>query len=136
MMQISHSQVLIELERHSGAVNGIHVRDLVQRITGQLINAESLERKVRDCIVELRMQGHPICGHPSTGYYLAATEEELNDSCEFLYQRAMTSLTQISRLKQRALPDFRGQLGLPATPKLPVIAPGGTDSTTTDQEPT
>lgn len=116
MMQITSSQVLSELTHHHGQEEGIHVRDLVARITGQQTNSAALERKVRELIVELRMDGHPICAQPGSGYYLAATEVELNTACEFLYERAITSLTQISRMKRRTLPDLRGQLDLPMPP--------------------
>lgn len=113
MMQITPAQVLTELSHHIGQANGIHVRDLVQRITGQQTTCEPQERKVRQIVTELRMDGHHICAHPALGYFMAATPEELNDTCEFLYDRAMTSLTQVSRMKNIALPDLRGQLHLP-----------------------
>lgn len=113
MMQITPAQVLTELSRHIGKENGIHVRDLVQRITGQQFTCGPLERKVRQLVAELRMEGHHICAHPAHGYFMAATPEELQDTCEFLYDRAMTSLSQISRMKNISLPDLRGQLHLP-----------------------
>jgi hypothetical protein len=113
MMQITPAQVLTELSHHIGKDNGIHVRDLVARITGQLAGCDPLERKVRQIMVELRMEGHHICSKPESGYFMAANAEELNETCEFLYDRAMTSLTQVSRMKQVSLPDLRGQLHLP-----------------------
>lgn len=111
--QITPALVLAELQHHIGSDNGIHVRELVQRITGQLQTSDGLERKVREIVTELRMDGQHVCGHPSTGYYMAATPEELQATCEFLYQRAMTGLSQISRMKNVSLPDLRGQLHLP-----------------------
>ena len=62
----------------------------------------------------------PYCGkgqeiNHGDGCFLAETPEELNATCEFLYSRAMTSLTQVARMKRKALPDLRGQLGLPET---------------------
>lgn len=113
MMQITPAQVLTELQGHVGKDNGIHVRDLVARITGQQAACEPLERKVRQIVVDLRMEGHHVCAHPTHGYFMAASAEELNETCEFLYDRAMTSLTQVSRMKQVSLPDLRGQLHLP-----------------------
>jgi len=113
MMQITAAQVLTELSHHIGKETGIHVRDIVSRITGQQVVNEPMERKVRQIVAELRMEGNHICAHPANGYYMAASPEELNDTCEFLYERAMTSLTQISRMKQISLPDLRGQLHLP-----------------------
>jgi hypothetical protein len=113
MMQITPTQVLTELSHHIGKDNGIHVRDLVARITGQQAECEPLERRVRTIVTELRMEGHHVCAHPARGYYMAATAEELNETCEFLYDRAMTSLSQVSRMKNISLPDLRGQLHLP-----------------------
>lgn len=111
--QITPSQVLTELSHHIGKDNGIHVRDLVARITGQLLVSEQLERKVRQVVTDLRMEGHHVCAHPASGYFMAASADELNETCEFLYERAMTGLTQVSRMKQISLPDLRGQLHLP-----------------------
>jgi hypothetical protein len=44
---------------------------------------------------------------------LAATEEELNRTCLYLHDRAMTSLRQVAAMKRVSLPDLRGQLRLP-----------------------
>ncbi|WP_310614056.1 hypothetical protein [Limnohabitans sp.] len=112
MTHITSSQVLTELSHHIGRDNGIHVQDLVRRITCESKVNAPLERRVRQLVAELRMEGHHICAHPARGYFMAATAEELADTCEFLYERAMTSLTQISRMKQISLPDLRGQLHL------------------------
>lgn len=113
MTQITPSSVLGELQHHIGAANGIHVRELVYRITGSVMREEALERKVREIVTELRMEGQHVCGHPSSGYFMAETPEELQATCEFLYQRALTGLKQISRMKNVSLPDLRGQLHLP-----------------------
>ena len=71
------------------------------------------ERSLRDAVVRLRLDGHHICAHPRDGYYLAETDRELDATCIFLYERAMTSLSQISAMKRVSLPDLRGQLRLP-----------------------
>lgn len=113
MLPITEAQVLTELSHHIGRDNGIHVRELVRRITGQIEAFEPLERKVREVVVELRMQGHHICAHPAHGYFMAVDAQELNETCHFLYERAMTSLSQVARMKQVSLPDLRGQLHLP-----------------------
>ena len=55
---------------------------------------------------------HHICAHPGTGYFMAETPEELNETCKFLVDRSMTTLTQVSRMKRIALPDLHGQLHL------------------------
>lgn len=112
-MQITSALVLAELQHHIGKANGIHVRELVQRITGELLDAEVQQRRIRHIVTELRKEGHHVCATPAEGYYIAANADELNETCSFLYDRAMTSLTQVSRMKQIALPDLRGQLHLP-----------------------
>lgn len=109
---ITADQVLTVLSNHIGKDNGIHVRELVQALTGQVFTNGPMERKLRLIVAELRMEGHHICAHPQLGYFMAATADELEDTCDFLYERAMTSLVQISRMKQVSLPDLRGQLHL------------------------
>lgn len=104
--------VLDVLGDHLGAGSGITARDLVTKICGFATGAG--ERHLRHVIEALRRQGHRICAHPSHGYFLAETDAELDESCEFLFGRAMTSLQQISAMKRVALPDLRGQLRLPA----------------------
>lgn len=104
--------VLDVLGDHAGAANGITARDLVAKICGFATGPG--ERHLRHVIEALRKQGHRICAHPATGYFVATTEAELDASCEFLYGRAMTSLTQVAAMKRVSLPDLRGQLRLPA----------------------
>lgn len=87
--------------------------EVVRAIKGHTTPGE--ERQLRYLIEALRKAGHPVCAHPSHGYYLAATDAELDRCCEFLYSRAMTSLTQVSAMRRVSLPDLRGQLRLPAS---------------------
>lgn len=111
----TRSAVLNLLSNHNGANNGMHMRDLAARLYGP--GAGDFEqRQIRKLIVCLRDEGHPICGRPDTGYFLAATPDELDATCEFLIQRVMTTLQQIARMKGRSIPDLRGQLGLPINP--------------------
>ncbi len=113
-MIITKQRVLNAFSSHIGRKKGIRAKNLVAEITGNW--AERLfgaERQLRHIIVELRKEGHHICGSPSTGYFIAENEKELNETCEFLYHRAMTSLEQISKMKKTSLPDLRGQLRLP-----------------------
>lgn len=99
-------RVLKVLSGHIGALAGIKA--------GQLAEATGLpERRVRACISELREDGVAICGHPTTGYYIAQTAEELDRCCQFLRARAMHSLTIESRLRRIPLPDLIGQIKLP-----------------------
>lgn len=108
---IRPAAVLAALATRRGAANGITARDLVFVLTGRVSAAD--ERRLRHVIEHLRRQGEPVCAHPSTGYHLAANPTEMDRTCEFLLTRAMASLEQISAIKRCALPDLRGQLGLP-----------------------
>lgn len=112
MQQISHAQVLTELSYHIGQANGVHVRDLVIRITGQAVSCGVLERRIRTIITELRMDGAHICGHPVTGYYMAATASELEATLQFLRSRAMSSLQLESRMRRISMPELLGQITL------------------------
>lgn len=69
-------------------------------------------RDVRKLVSELRMDGVAVCGTPRTGYYIAATPEELEETCQFLRHRALTSLQLESRLRKIPMPDLIGQIHL------------------------
>ena len=112
MTTITTDTVLAALSRHIGAANGVRADALVAEITGDLSSAQA-ERDLRQAVVKLRDAGHHVCALPAGGYYLAANDAELDASCEFLYQRAMTTLRQIAAMKRVSLPDLRGQLHLP-----------------------
>lgn len=103
--------VLATLQHCVGEAGGRTAEQLVHTITGR--KAEGDLRRLRQVIEALRTAGHRICAHPAHGYYLAATDDELDRACGFLLDRAMTSLRQVSAMKRVALPDLRGQLGLP-----------------------
>ena len=45
---------------------------------------------MRAAITELRLGGTAVCGTPQAGYFIAATPEELDETCEYLHARAMT----------------------------------------------
>jgi hypothetical protein len=94
-----------------GAANGQTADQLVMAILGR--HSAAAERQLRDVIVALRMAGHAVCAEPTHGYYIAADSTELNRACEFLLARSLTSIRQISAMKRVAMPDLRGQLGLP-----------------------
>ena len=108
---IDSTAVLQALAHHIGAANGIRGDLLVCEILGYRNTAA--ERDLRQAVNDLRRDGHHICAHPTTGYYLAETAAELDGTCDFLYDRAMASLAQIAAMKRVALPDLRGQLKLP-----------------------
>lgn len=103
--------LLTAMADHIGKHRGITGKKLVELI----INGESrpaTERHLRELIVKLRMEGFHICGYPGTGYYMAKNDKELNESCLFLHDRAMTSLQQVAAMKRVSLPDLKGQLRL------------------------
>lgn len=106
MSNFDPAAALTILSHHIGRGNGISAKQLAQQLG---IN----ERHVRHLIEALRKDGMAICGTPKDGYYIAATAEELESTCEFLYARAMCSLAQISYMKKIPMPDLRGQLHLP-----------------------
>ena len=85
----TRSAVLNLLSNHNGANNGMHMRDLAFRLYGPGAG-EFEQRQIRTLIVALRCEGHPVCGRPDTGYFLAATPDELDTTCEFLIQWVMT----------------------------------------------
>lgn len=71
------------------------------------------ERGVRDLVTELREQGIAVCGKPNTGYFIAETAAELEETCAFLRSRAMHSLVLEAKLRNLPLADLVGQLRLP-----------------------
>jgi hypothetical protein len=106
-------QPLIDLLRaQTGPQNGLHVHELAELLTGEAKN-QGTWRNIRSVIKGLRLQGWPICGHPSRGYYWASSSEDLQATITFLRDRAMSSLLQISKLKKVAIPILEGQLTLP-----------------------
>ena len=93
------------LSAHIGRDKGVKAVDIASWFNWKA-------RAVRTYITELREQGHAICGHPNTGYYVAEKPEEIEEVCAFLHARAMTSLMLIARIKKIALPELLGQLRL------------------------
>lgn len=110
--RLTADNVLAALSRHIGRGRGITVSALVYEVTGRESDP-SAERTVREIIVELRLAGHHVCGHPKNGYYIAADAAELDATCRFLVDRSMTSLRQVSAMRRVATPDLYGQLRLP-----------------------
>lgn len=102
----TNNNILAVLSRHIGKGNGITVKTLVLAVG---ISA----RSIRHAISDLREEGHAICGTPTDGYYIAATPEELEHTCQFLHSRALHSLTLESRLRKIPLVDLLGQMHLP-----------------------
>lgn len=97
--------VLTALASRIGADKGIHVAEL-SNIT--MLNS----RICRKAIELLRLDGVQVCGKPETGYYIAATADELNATTDWMFKRAAKTLKQISRMKKIALPALVGQINL------------------------
>ena len=98
-------RILVALTCRIGKDRGISVKGLA------LCNG-ICERRVRSYISQLRSEGYAICGTPETGYYMAQTAAELEQTCQFLRSRAMHSLMLESKLRKIPLPDLLGQLHL------------------------
>lgn len=109
---LTRDTVMFALAMHKGEANGVRACDLVAEICGE--TSAALERQLRHLIEEMRREGEHICGQPSTGYFVAATDAELLRTVQFLHDRAMTSLTQAAAMQRVSLPDLRGQLRLPS----------------------
>jgi len=108
---IDETSVLAELCLHIGKAKGITCKSLATAIRGGSARASDL-RRIRHVIEALRLEGHHICAHPSDGYFIAKTDKELNETCNYLVNRAMKSLAQVSRMKRISLPDIHGQMRL------------------------
>lgn len=111
MSSITAETVLAALTRHIGRENGIQIETLVWEAAHKEPTA-GRQRKAREIVAGLRCRGHHICAHPNDGYYIAATADELDATCEWLLSRSMKTLTQIAAMKRTAVPDLRGQLNL------------------------
>lgn len=115
MSTLRTDTVLTVLRRHIGRKKGATAEQLAREITDHHMPYPSsvLTRQLREAVVQLRLEGHHVCATPENGYFLAANAEELDATCLFLHERAMTSLKQVAAMKRISLPDLRGQLHLP-----------------------
>lgn len=110
---ITTDVLLTVLRHHIGKANGATADRLVREIATRDPGCTCNARELRHLVVALREQGHHVCAHPRTGYYLAETTEELAETREFLLHRARCSLRQIAAMDRVSLPDLFGQLHLP-----------------------
>jgi biotin operon repressor len=104
-MQPTKTDLHVVLERHVGRERGVTAAALAQALG-------CAERTVRELITELRNDGRAVCGHPASGYFIAATAEEIEETCQFLRARAMHSLVLEAKLRRMPLADLVGQLRL------------------------
>lgn len=110
---ITRTDVLEVLSQHCGKIHGITCPQIVEEVTGHLDYDPVSERRVREIVVELRMEGYAICALPGAGYFIAESADELDATCRFLIDRAMCSLKQVSKMKGIAMPDLYEQLHVP-----------------------
>lgn len=113
--EINRQSVLDALELRIGPANGLTVRELATEILGRPSSAGD-ERQLREVVVQLRLEGHPICATPAEGYHLAANAADLQRTCIHLAERSATGFRQVAAMNGKAMPDFYGQLGLPVPP--------------------
>lgn len=105
-LSITANAVLARLRaNHTGRKRGITCAALAGSVGVR-------EREARAAISELREDGHPVCGTPATGYFLAESPDELEATCEFLRGRALTSLKLESKLRGVPFSDLVGQMQL------------------------
>ena len=100
------SDLLSRLSRHIGEENGIKADDLAREL-------DITPRQVRELVTNLRMEGAHVCGHPKTGYFMAANEEELRKTIDFIKKRSYHGLVMVSRMDKVSIPDLLGQIHLP-----------------------
>lgn len=105
MRTTTKHDLLAIMTQHCGKNKGISAYDLAYTL-------HISERRVRRLITEAREDGIAICGQPATGYFVASNPEELNDTLEFLKDRALHSLKLHSKLSKIPLADLVGQLHL------------------------
>lgn len=110
---LSPARVLQVLRHRLGPAFGATAKQLVQQLTGRG-DYPAAERHLRGVVEQLRLEGYPVCAHPSHGYYLAGSDADLELTCDYLRSRAMKSLRQIAAMRRVSLPDLLGQLRLSA----------------------
>jgi hypothetical protein len=88
-----HVAILRVLEFYIGRTNSIGRGDLVAAIG--LLGFRVSEREVRQCINDLRKDGHPICstGGEGGGYWMAANWDDLN---EYLEREVISRISDLS----------------------------------------
>jgi biotin operon repressor len=90
---------------HQGASKGISAADLAEQLG-------TTRRRLRKHVSEARCQGFLVCGHPSCGYFMATTADELRMATAFLEHRALHSLMLLSRMRGVGMSELLGQLRL------------------------
>lgn len=97
--------LLVLARDHTGRERGISAADLARK-------AGIDERTLRSLVSAMRADGEAIAATPETGYYVAATPDEVTECCAFLRSRALHSLRLEAQMRRISLPDLLGQLHL------------------------
>lgn len=104
--EVTADDLLVLLQKHVGAANGASASDLARRLGAN-------ERHVRHLVTELiREREIAVCGKPETGYFIAANQQEIDDTVEFHRHRALHELQKAALLSKRPLAELAGQLQL------------------------
>jgi hypothetical protein len=88
---------------HTGRDKGISAAALARQMC-------VTERGLRTLVAEARQRGTPISATPETGYFVAQSATDLQESCAFLRSRAMHHLLTESHLRRIPLADVLGEL--------------------------
>lgn len=102
---VNRHDLLRVLEQHIGSGNGIGCQAIARALGID-------ERSVRKLVSEARREGAGIGSHPTRGYYMAESAEEIDHCCAFLRKRALHSLSLEATLRKTTLPDLIGQMKL------------------------
>ncbi len=113
MSKLTTDLLLVAMRDHIGIRGGVTATKLVDEINQLAGERVCRERDLRSVVEKLREEGHHVCAHPKTGYFIAANADELQLTCEFLTSRAMRSLKQVSAMKRVSVPDLMGQMHFP-----------------------
>ncbi|MBX3588825.1 MAG: hypothetical protein KF796_19510 [Ramlibacter sp.] len=98
------AQLLNALSRHLGCAQGIRAKDLAREL------GSTGTRQIRKGISALRDEGVAICGTPSTGYYIATTPDELQQTLAFHKKRLEHEARIVRHLEALCTPALKGQL--------------------------
>lgn len=98
--------VLAKLATHIGKRNPIGGEDLARQLG---IPSRMLRKHITTLI---NVDGIGICGHPATGYYIASSPDELENTINFHKGRALHELKKASSLSGLPLEELLGQMHL------------------------
>jgi len=105
--------ILRFLEAHQGKGFEISRKDLVEKINGEApLIFRTSERKIRATIKHLTTQHGFAIGSCHNGYFMAITDQEINEVCKYYDGYGLSSLYVSSRLKKIGMRKYLGQLSL------------------------